>query len=485
MTHDAFISFSSKDREAAEKICHGLETRGISCWMSSRNVLPGADFAGSIVAAVEASRVMVLVFSANANNSDEMKKELVLASGHKLPVLPVRIENFLPTWAQLTGHQFIDLFDDWDSNLEKLAEQITRLINPGQKPSEQPALPKPETPLPDPGMSAGPALAGGKRSELPRKQGRWQWAVMGLMLVGLALRLFAGHLREAADSQVQAEQEEAKQTEAAEERRFETEAAEAKLAAAGQAASPTSSEATNPTMVVIPAGIFIMGASNVQQQHPHSVSIRSFAMGKYDVTRGEYSAFVRETGYSSAENGCAVEGTLQAWAIWQYPGFSQTDRDPVVCIKWQDAQAYISWLNGKTGAFYRLPSEAEWEYAARAGTTSEFWWGDDEAGASDHAWYEDNSGYHTHPVGGKPANSFGLYDMVGNVWQWTADCYVIGSSGAPSDGSAAVGNNSCDRVFRGGSWLSHPWGLRSPHRASDTANFRSNDLGFRLARTLP
>jgi hypothetical protein len=130
MGYDAFISFSSKDGIAADKLRHGLELRGLSCWISSRDVAPGADFADSIVKALETSSVMVLVFSANANNSDEVKKELVLAGEYKMPVMPVRIENVLPSGAfryQLTIRQYLDLFEDWDTNLARLAEQVSRM----------------------------------------------------------------------------------------------------------------------------------------------------------------------------------------------------------------------------------------------------------------------------------------------------------------------------------------------------------------------
>jgi formylglycine-generating enzyme required for sulfatase activity len=210
-----------------------------------------------------------------------------------------------------------------------------------------------------------------------------------------------------------------------------------------------------PEMVVVPAGSFTMGSSAeekswaashggsvyaVADEAPqHQVSLPSFALGKYDVTRGEYAAFARETGYPAGD-GCGRGRAMSKYekdpkSSWENPGFKQTDRDPVVCVSWQDAKAYVAWLNEKTGhaAAYRPPSESEWEYAARAGTTSEFWWGDDVNGAPSHAWFRANSGVtacrglfcvggQTHPVGAKPPNAFGLYDMAGNVWQWTEDC---------------------------------------------------------------
>jgi len=162
-----------------------------------------------------------------------------------------------------------------------------------------------------------------------------------------------------------------------------------------------------PEMVVVPAGNFTMGSSDsektwaashgaspesVSDESPqHNVSLRPFALGKYDVTRGEYAAFVRETGYPAGD-GCfessMPKSSKRARASWQNPGFGQTERDPVTCVSWQDARAYTSWLNdklrrpGSTSAdgAYRLPSESEWEYAARAGTTTRFWWGDDDSG---------------------------------------------------------------------------------------------------------
>jgi formylglycine-generating enzyme required for sulfatase activity len=267
-----------------------------------------------------------------------------------------------------------------------------------------------------------------------------------------------------------------------------------------------------PEMVLIPAGNFTMGSSaaekswavsrgatpgSVSDEAPqHNVSLRSFALGKYDVTRSEYAAFVRET-RRPTEVGCYDNGNpdspKRAGASWQNPGFSQTERDPVVCVSWQDAQAYVAWLNGKMrragsasgNSPYRLPSESEWEYAARAGTSTRFWWGEDDGAAPAHAWYKDNSGGQTHPVGLKPANSFGLYDMAGNVWQWTEDCYAESYANAPTDGSAAETGGTCLRVDRGGSWYYPAWLLRSATRERNPAGYRDTVMGFRVAKTLP
>ena len=163
----------------------------------------------------------------------------------------------------------------------------------------------------------------------------------------------------------------------------------------------------------------------------------------------------------------------------------------MTCVSWEDARAYIAWLNGKVSGAkpeagpYRLPSEAEWEYAARAGTTTPFWWGDNGDGAAAHAWYKDNSDGKTHAVGLKPANPFGLYDMVGNVWQWTEDCYADNYAKAPINGSAAESPYGCMRVDRGSCWLYPTWLLRSANRERNPADFRDVVMGFRVAKTLP
>jgi formylglycine-generating enzyme required for sulfatase activity len=253
-----------------------------------------------------------------------------------------------------------------------------------------------------------------------------------------------------------------------------------------------------PEMVVLPAGSFTMGSSaeekawaasqvgsaeGVADEAPqHNVSLPSFAIAKYDVTRGEYAAFVRETGYPAGD-GCGRDSfrwKKQAHKSWENPGFHQSGRDPVVCVSWQDAKAYIGWLNGRvrqkssasSDGPYRLPSESEWEYAARAGTSTRFWWGDDDAATSDHAWYKPNSGGHTHPVGSKGVNAFGLYDVVGDVWQWTADCYAESYSSTPTDGRANEtgvidprpnGTKECMRVDRGGSFFFPTVGVALGH----------------------
>jgi len=266
---------------------------------------------------------------------------------------------------------------------------------------------------------------------------------------------------------------------------------------------------TYPELVLIPPGSFIMGVppeeddreafprSYDDEARPqHRVTIaHAFWLGRYPVTRGEYSAFVQDTSYQGG-------GTS-----WRDPGFPQTDSDPVVNVSATDAASYAEWLSRKADKSYRLPSEAEWEYAARAGTTTARFWGDDrdrtaacgyanvadetlrkkDQAQPDKDWYfACDDGYaNTSPVGRFKPNGFGLYDMLGNVWQWTADCYNNGYSGAPSDGAAWTTGICSPRVLRSGSWGDGPWGVRAGYRFwGDILGVRSNSTGFRLARTL-
>jgi formylglycine-generating enzyme required for sulfatase activity len=275
-----------------------------------------------------------------------------------------------------------------------------------------------------------------------------------------------------------------------------------------------------PEMVVVPAGRFTMGSPKDEQgryddegpQHVVTIS-RPFAAGKFHVTVDQYAAFVRETGYRATskcwtfEGGKSEERADRSWR--NPPGFAQEGSHPVVCLSWDDAKAYVEWLARKTRKPYRLLSETEWEYAARGRTSPgaypRFWFGNDEKdlcqygnGADQKArdsiewWPKDwsvapcNDGYaYTSPAGHYKPNAFGLYDMFGNAWQWTADCYHDSYNGAPADGSAWT-SVSCGsgRVIRGASWGNDSRGLRAANRSRyATENYYY--FGFRLARSLP
>jgi formylglycine-generating enzyme required for sulfatase activity len=272
-------------------------------------------------------------------------------------------------------------------------------------------------------------------------------------------------------------------------------------------------------MVVVPAGSFVMGSPEFESGRDadegpqHLVSVRAFAIGRTHVTRGEFARFVSATGYAAGSD-CYYwtgrwlqDGGLEALqgASWQNPGHVQTDRDPVVCVSHADAEAYVRWLSARTGRAYRLPSESEFEYAARAGTLAVRWWGDAQDGACASANARDDTfaerfagttrtaenmflcrdGYAaTSPVGSFRPNPFGLYDMLGNAWQWTADCYHESYVGAPADGSAWTLGDCSSRVLRGGSWSDQPGEVRSACRYGYQPADRYDYVGFRVARAL-
>ena len=267
-----------------------------------------------------------------------------------------------------------------------------------------------------------------------------------------------------------------------------------------------------PEMVVIPAGSLMMGSPQHEKDRDedegpvHRVQVPSFALGKYEVTRGQFAAFARDTGYSAGGD-CYVDkgggdfGKLSS-KNWRDPNFSQTDRDPVVCVNWHDAKAYVEWLGRATGMSYRLPSESEWEFAGRAGTTEARYWGNDPDAACKSANVHDRTSKsmnrydwphhictdghaHTAPVGSFRSNGFGLYDVLGNVWEWVEDCWNDSYSGAPSDGSAWSRGECEMRVLRGGSWSIGPGLVRSAYRGWSGSDDRDLSYGFRVARTLP
>jgi formylglycine-generating enzyme required for sulfatase activity len=299
-------------------------------------------------------------------------------------------------------------------------------------------------------------------------------------------------------------------------------------------------------MVVVPPGSFRMGlpgsmsGEKVEFEAPqHDVKIDyEFFVGRYEVTVGQFAAFVKETGYKAeSESGCNALNREMRWHLdaarnWRNPGFPQSDEHPVVCVSWNDAKAYVEWLSKVTGKRYRLLSESEWEYVARAGARGLRPWGDADSDACRHAnvwddaglagigiarpadqvatpgvtvggvgireggggslrgslgpWYRTthwctDSHTYTAPVGKYLPNRFGLHDMIGNAWEWVEDCMNASYAGAPSDGTAWRTGNCERRVQRGASWVSVPQDARVARRSFRGTAFRGFDSGFRVA----
>ena len=243
--------------------------------------------------------------------------------------------------------------------------------------------------------------------------------------------------------------------------------------------------------VSIPQGSYTMGSDAGQEnERPiHKVTIQPFKMAVHPVTKKEYGRFVEATGYVG-ERGCVVFTTQLeelASATWATPTIEQTDDHPVVCVSWDDTQAYIKWLNQQTGQQYRLPTEAEWEFAARAGTETEFSTGDTiDCTQARYGFITGECGqkFSTDPVGAFEANAYGLFDMHGNVWEWVQDCANENYIGAPDNGDAWTQGDCSKRVLRGGSWGAQAEYMRSAFRFWSQANERNWVYGFRLAQDI-
>jgi formylglycine-generating enzyme required for sulfatase activity len=221
------------------------------------------------------------------------------------------------------------------------------------------------------------------------------------------------------------------------------------------------------TLALIPSGKFLMGAPESEphwahEAPQHEVTLsQPFYVGIYKVTVGQFGAFVKETGYkteaetSGGATGRAPDGK---WAKdpacnWRNPGFAQTDDHPVVCVSWNDTQAFCAWLSKKEAHTYHLPTEAQWEYACRAGSRTRYYFGDSDADLPNYAWFGPNADMQSQPVGRKKPNAWGLYDMHGNVWEWTADWfntdyYKESPKQDPLGPTQTVGA----RAVRGGGW---------------------------------
>jgi formylglycine-generating enzyme required for sulfatase activity len=262
--------------------------------------------------------------------------------------------------------------------------------------------------------------------------------------------------------------------------------------------------------VDIRGGTFEMGCSpedpncEDDERPAHTVSIKAFRIGKAEVTVGNFRRFVEATTYrtdAEREGHCWALGGDGKWAEqagrnWTNPGFTQSDRHPVVCVSWNDATAYVQWLSQQGLGRFRLPSESEWEYVARSGRKGFYGFGDkveilcDYANIADKTAAErlpfrtvgpcDDREMYTASVGGYRPNRYGIHDLHGNVWEWMEDCWHDSYTGAPSDGTPWLVGDCARRVLRGGSWGDDPMLARSSYRDRNLTQIRGDNVGFRL-----
>ena len=247
----------------------------------------------------------------------------------------------------------------------------------------------------------------------------------------------------------------------------------------------------------IPAGKFLMGSpenepGHKDDEHQHEVVLtQPFHMGVHEVTVGQFKAFVKQTGYrtEAEKNGrgafrrFAEDGQWKSdpGASWHDPKFEQNEDHPVTCVSWNDAIAFCDWLSKKEGKKYGLPTEAQWEYACRAGSQTRFYFGVQQTELTQHAWYWPNAEVKTHPVGAKKPNCWGLHDMVGNVWEWTADWYAADFYKKSPKADPLGPASGKTRVIRSAGWSQDVQHCRSAHRNSGSnPSGCSTDTGFRV-----
>lgn len=600
MTAPVFVSHSSRDLKSVRALVEALEARGVPCWMSERDIAAGDNYGDSIVDAIERASAMVLVFSSAADNSDEIKKEIALASQRRITVVPVRIEDVTPSKAfryELATRNWIDLFPDRERGVARLADRLAAILavplqapapRPGPSPSPasrptftyalgaaaalvaaaamawftlRPTTPPtpiasisirqvapapaaaPTSPLattsfvpssPSPSIAAAPkptpTVPTPVAAATPVTAVTPVAVVTPVAIVSPAPEVSpatmvtptaAAAIPTAPPTPVATPSPEAPTPVAS-----EAPAPSATVAALvpapipSLAASPTPAPSPSapakpaslpigpppaiaandpggevfrecddcPAMVVVPGGKTMLGSPSGEPGRksdeiaPHEVDIaQPFAVARHATTFDEWDACVADGGCNNRRPG-------------DY-GFGRKSR-PVILVSWNDAQAYVDWLKRKTGQPYRLLSEAEWEYAARGCVSlkcpyAPFWFGPIRP---ELAVYDTRFAYEGSPKAsatlktasaesGAP-NPFGLYNMLGNVRQWVADCWSTAAPPARSDGAPRLSGDCEERVTRGGSWSDPPSELRASARSWESADERSPYIGFRLARTL-
>ena len=513
MPHDVFVSYSSKDKNAADAVCAVLERNGIRCWIAPRDVTPGMVWGSAIVGAIHGTKIMVLVFSGAANASPQIEREVERAISKGIPVIPFRIEDVQPSNSLeyfISASHWLDAFTKpLEQHLETLATVVRHIIEAKlgkERPPDRQAADaaatvelataplsgiQPASPIAPPHKAGAPQplVPNSVPLNAPAKPRPPRWTLIAaatviIVCVAVVVLFFGWESMKASLGGDQFRH-----------------------------AGDVFKDCTGcPEMVVMPTGHFLMGASDAeksvlgdgQQKYEtpvHEVHIaRPFAVGRFAVTRDDFSEFVQRTNYL-IDSGCyhwdGKDEALDPSASFRDPHFfagKQAGDHPVVCVNLQDITRFLAWLSGKSGRNYRLLTDAEREYVTRAGTTTAFWWG--PSISPNQANYYSPVSYKGGPtaparlltVGVKAfePNPWGLFQVHGNVSEIVDDCWHADYTGAPSDGSVwkREGGGDCQQfTLRNAAYLNHPDLLRSASRRNIRDN-REISIGFRVARFL-
>ena len=485
--HDVFISYAHADKATADTICHFLEAEGVRCWIAPRDIPAGGKWPAHIPPAIEASRLMVLVFSNNANTSEFVQQEVTLASNVRLPLIPFRVENVSPEGDlkfHLVNKHWLDaLTPPLAGHVRSLVGRVFEVLGtapagggapePGAVPPprrHRPTATAPRREAPqwhyaDGDRTAGPVPLDELTARITTETEVWR--------PGMDTWLPAGQVPELSGCVHPPEQK-----------------ADPAPSPPKRDSDPAPGEERSFAGIEFcwcPPGKFMMGSPRTEpgresREGPqHLVTFaRGFWMGKYPVTQAEWK---RVMGSNPSK-------------------FTGDDRLPVEMVSWDDCQEYLARLNLLGEGVCSLPSEAAWEYACRAGTITPFHFG--ETISTDQANYNGNDTYgpgkkglyreKTTPAGSFPANPWGLHDMHGNVWEWCQDWFHDSYQGAPADGTAwdtpqmeagwfGPKQKYPSRVLRGGSWYLRPGLCRAAFRFNFIPDIRIAFIGFRLLRT--
>ncbi len=550
---EIFISYKSKRRKAAAHLAKILECYGYTVWYDY-SLVKGRDFAAQIDSKVRGAKTVLVLWCSMSVQSEWVADEAALAKdlGLLVPVMiepcELRIDFRRKDYADLTAWSGGPRDHMLDQLLDALTQKIGRAPQPAYEalrayedvwrnlgaPSlksfalEEPVKAGEEThraPPPPMVHTLTPAERDWERFGIAASEDAEEieayikqyevseplWAVKAKKRLA-AVNALLGDRAEAARAEAEARErraEEEHQRAAAElARQEEGYRAEGRIRVQAALARPPGREwflpgggktewfkdfDIAPKMVVVPAGAFLMGSPPDEPERydaespQHEVTIaKPFAIGRFSVTFAEWDAAQQDKDWQAITGRAARQPKDDGWG--------REDR-PVIDVEWDGANAYAKWLSGKTGKCYRLPTEAEWEYACRAGTTTPFWWG--SSITPEQANYNGSTGPYegggkrgeyrqkTLPVNSFEPNPWGLYQVHGNVWEWCEDLWQDNYNGAPMDGSAWTTGGSGWHVLRGGSWYGLPRALRSAYRSgSDFVRFRNRFRGFRVARTL-
>jgi formylglycine-generating enzyme required for sulfatase activity len=469
-----FISYAREDQKRVEQLYHRLVEAGFRPWLDREHILPGMKWGPTIRQALKrADFVLVCMSATSINKRGFLQKEIKQALEHaqeKLEddvwLIPVRLDDCdMPD--SLGDIQWVDLFKDegWEQLLGALAYQLKRDGKQMPSPQQKRTAPRPDAQKPsreDRKRKSEPKSQ--PTTSLPANRAKPTSAPKQPKLTDLQVFEFTTVTLNARGEEIERRMGQAQQF-------VEDLGGDVKL-----------------EMVYVPGGKFVIGTNEGDDEKPpHEVTVSSFFIGKYQITQGQWRAIANMGAYKTADN----RFTVDLYDLKPNPSnFKGNDRRPVESVSWNDSVKFCKRLSRMTGRKYRLPTETEWEYACRAGTTTPFAFG--ETITPDIVNYHGHHPYGKAPKGvyhGKPkpvgslgvANSFGLFDMHGNVWEWCQDVWHDSYDGAPANGSAWLsGGDQSLRVLRGGSFDYYGWACRTDIRNRSSADDCDYVIGFRV-----